>query len=112
MTKKDVAYFRDLVAAAATVEMNIVTTFSPKGFAEAIGTGRWYSVRLGPLALGHKGRWVWVGRRETLKQRMKYAHASSKSAFIALRAEISPDEPHCAQVCEDIWAKADERDGK
>ena len=107
---KDASYWRGLVAATATVEMDVVTQFSPKGFSGAIGGGRWFSVRLGRLALVHDGKWVWVLREETLRERMRYAHKDSKSAFAALRKEIAPDEPACAAMCEDIWAKADERD--
>lgn len=106
MPDKDAAYWRELVAAAATVEHAIVTQFSPRGFGEAIGGGRWFSVRLGGLALARDRTWVWVGRKETLKERMAYAHKDSESAFAALREEVAPNEPACASWCEDLYEKA------
>lgn len=101
--EKGAAYWRGLLAAAADVKMSVVTQFSPEGFAAAIGQPRWYYVALGELVLCHDGEWFFPVRRESLESRMRYAHKTACAALEALRREVAPDEPLCAEVVEAVY---------
>lgn len=104
MSTKDTAYWRDIVASAATVERALITQFSPDGFAKALGStnGTWFYVKLGPLVLGRDG-WMWQHvptRDEPLEERLKYAYRTEAEALAALRVEVAPDEPVCSELIE------------
>lgn len=105
--KKGADYWRGLVAAAADIQTGHVTQFSPKGLFEALGQNTWYCVKLGPLVLQHDGCWVFEPTRDeaTTQNRTAYAFKSVHEALAALRAEVTPDEPVCAEIVERIHGK-------
>lgn len=102
------AYWRGIVAAAATIEIGVIHDFSPKGLEKLIGP-RYFYVKLGPLVLHHDGEWDFSKREETAQERMKYVHRTARAALKSLRGAVHPDEPICAQVWDEhMLAIADE----
>src|SRR5271170_862162 len=96
--KKDAAYWRELVAAAATIEIGHVTQFSPKDLAKKLGQARHFYVRLGNFALCRDGEWRYISRNEKVKDYLARAHKTAKEAVDALRAEVAPNEPYANRV--------------
>jgi hypothetical protein len=101
----DAAYYRRLIAAAATIESRHVTQFSPEGLGEMLGQSLYYVVQFGrDIFLRKDGKWQWATREGDATDRMAYAFKTPLEALAALRVEVAPDEPACAEVIETVYA--------
>lgn len=96
--KRDEEYWRGIVACAAEIGSDVITTSYPEGFHEAIGYHVWYYVKLGPLRLTRKGNWIYSRRKATLKQLLRYAFKTADEALVVLRKEVAPAEPEWAAL--------------
>lgn len=104
------AHFRGLVAAGATIETGYCTQFSPNGFSEALDklgckNGLWYTVSLGPLKRARDGEWAFYDKTMSVEERITFAYTTPLEALAALREEVAPDEPACAEVIERIYGE-------